>query len=61
MSLFDDMRKRRAFAYVWYGRAAGRDDEVAADRIGIRPSMFTFDEADKSEEELTECKPGSVH
>jgi len=52
MSSFDDMRRKRVFAYAWYGRAAGKYDEVAADRIRIRSSLFTSDEVDKDEKNL---------
>jgi hypothetical protein len=58
MSLFDDMRRKRAFAYAWYGRADGKNDEFAAEQIRIRSSMFTSDEANKDERELNECKSG---
>jgi hypothetical protein len=58
MSSFDDMRRKRVFAYAWYGRAARKNDEAAADRIRTRSSLFTSDEVDKDEEELNECKAG---
>ena len=58
MSSFDDMRSKRAIAYAWYGCADGKNDEFAAEHIGIRSSMFTLDEANKDENELNECKPG---
>ena len=58
MSLFDDMRRKRVFAYAWYCRATEKNAEVAADRIRMRLSMLTSNEADKDEKELNECKRG---
>ena len=58
MSLFDDMRRKRFFAYAWYCRAAEMNAEIAADRIRMQSSMLTSNEAGKDEKELNECKPG---
>jgi hypothetical protein len=58
MSGFDDIRRKRVFAHTWYCRAAEKNAEVAADRIRMRSSMLTSNEADKDEKELNECKPG---
>jgi hypothetical protein len=58
MSLFDDTRSKLVYAYVTYGRAAGNNDEVAADRIRILSSMFTSDELDEAGKKLHEWERG---
>jgi hypothetical protein len=57
MCSFDDTRRIRVFAYTWYSRAAEKNAEVAADRIRIRSSLLTSNEADKDEKNSMNANP----
>ena len=49
MSLLGDTRQKLVISWAWHSRAAGNNDEIAADRIKTRSSLFTSDEIDKDE------------